>query len=100
VAEKLLYGADVVSPLEQMGGEAVTQGMTGCRLHDPNLRSPSFAKAREFIARTLANDSDGSLVRLSSDPQLEEMKRLWPVPADQEDMDACFARIWWLAGQR
>jgi hypothetical protein len=47
-----------------------------------NLRSPSFAKAREFIAHTLANNADGSLVRLSSDPQLEEIKRLWPVPAD------------------
>lgn len=52
-----------------------------------NLRSPSFAKAREFIAQTLANNSDGSLVRLSSDPQLEEMKRLWPVPADQKLMN-------------
>lgn len=49
-----------------------------------NLRAPAYEAAREFIAQTIRKNSDSSLVSLSSDPELDEVKKLWPVPPEQK----------------
>lgn len=49
-----------------------------------NLRSPAYEGARAFIAEIIRRNSHGGFVTLSSDPEFEELKKLWPVPADQK----------------
>lgn len=49
-----------------------------------HLRSPAFERARESIAATIKKNSNGSFVSLSSDPELDALKELWPVPVDQK----------------
>jgi len=49
-----------------------------------NLNSPSYEKARDFITQTISKNSDGSLIELSDDPKLEDLKKYWPVSAEQK----------------
>jgi len=48
-----------------------------------HLRSPAYEGARVFIAEVISKNSHGGFVTLSSDPEFEEVRKLWPVPADQ-----------------
>src|SRR5258708_6212246 len=48
-----------------------------------NLRSPAYESARVFIAEVIRRNSSGQLVKLSSDPEFEDVRKLWPVPSDQ-----------------
>lgn len=47
------------------------------------LRSPAYEAARKFISDVVRQNSNGGLVPLSSDPQFDEVRKLWPVPAEQ-----------------
>ena len=49
-----------------------------------NLRSPDYEGARVFIAAVIRKNSRPGFVTLSSDPEFDEVKKLWPVPADQK----------------
>ena len=49
-----------------------------------NLRSPAYESARAFIAEIIRKNSHGGFVTLSSDPEFEDMKKLWPAQADQK----------------
>ncbi len=49
-----------------------------------NLRSPVYESARKFISDVIAKNSDGGFVPLSKDPELEEIRKLWPVPPEQK----------------
>jgi hypothetical protein len=49
-----------------------------------NLRAPAYENARRFITDIIARNSDGSFVPLSKDPELEDIRKLWPVPPDQK----------------
>lgn len=49
-----------------------------------NLCAPAYEDAREFIAQTIRKNSNCRLVSLSSDPELEEMKKFGPIPAEQK----------------
>lgn len=47
------------------------------------LRSPAYEAARRFIAEVVRQNSHGGFVPLSSDPQFDEVRKLWPVPPEQ-----------------
>lgn len=49
-----------------------------------HLRSPAFERARESITEIITKNSNGSLVLLSSDPELDVLKKLWPVSVEQK----------------
>lgn len=49
-----------------------------------HLRSPIFAAARDFIAHIIQKNSHGGFVPLSSDLELEDVRKLWPVPPEQK----------------
>jgi len=49
-----------------------------------NLHEQKYETAKEFIAQTMRNNSDGRLVTLASDPELNEIERLWPVQPEQK----------------
>lgn len=49
-----------------------------------NLRAPAYKNARQFIADVIAKNTGGSFVPLSRDPELEEVRKLWPVPPEQK----------------
>lgn len=49
-----------------------------------NLNSPSYEKAREFITQTISKNSDGSFIELSDDPELDDLKKYWPVSVEQK----------------
>jgi hypothetical protein len=49
-----------------------------------HLRSPTFGDARLFIAETIARNSHGGFVPLSSDPELDALRKLWPVSIEQK----------------
>ena len=48
------------------------------------LRSPSFGQVREFIAQKIHENSHGGVIPLSCDPEFEEIREIWPVPAEQK----------------
>ena len=47
------------------------------------LQSPAYEKAREFITQTILKNSDGRLITLSNDPELDDVNTIWPVSAEQ-----------------
>jgi hypothetical protein len=49
-----------------------------------NLRSPAYEAARAFIDQVIRKNSHGGLVTLAHDPEFEELRKLWPVPAEQK----------------
>jgi hypothetical protein len=49
-----------------------------------HLRSPAFQDARQSIAETIGKNSHGGFVLLSGDPELDVLKKLWPVPIEQK----------------
>lgn len=49
-----------------------------------NLRSPAYEGARALIAEIIRRNSSGQLVKLSNDPEFEEVRKLWPVSSDQK----------------
>lgn len=49
-----------------------------------HLRSPAFTPARAFIAQIIQQNSNGQFVLLSKDPELDEIRKLWPVPIEQK----------------
>jgi hypothetical protein len=49
-----------------------------------HLRAPAFEGARQFIAKSVKENLHGGFVPLSSDPELDSVKKLWPVPAEQK----------------
>lgn len=48
------------------------------------LRDPSFENIRIHVQSIIAKNSTGEFVPLSNDPELEEIRDLWPVPAEQK----------------
>jgi len=48
------------------------------------LREPSFEPARRFVFERISSHSDGRLVDLVDDPELDEVAILWPVSAEQK----------------
>jgi len=51
------------------------------------LREPAYENVKKFIADTIQKNSDGRLVRLSDDPELNDIKELWPVSAEKRVVD-------------
>jgi hypothetical protein len=51
------------------------------------LKSPEFERAREFVEKVIAKNSDGRLVALDDDPSFDEMRSHWPVGAEQKLVD-------------
>jgi hypothetical protein len=49
-----------------------------------NLRAPAFSGARQAIAEAIRANSHGGFVPLSADPELDSIRKLWPVPPDQK----------------
>ena len=49
-----------------------------------HLRSPAFEDVRQFITKTIRKNSHGGFVPLSSDPELEDLRKLWPVSIEQK----------------
>lgn len=49
-----------------------------------NLRAPAFEGVRSFINEVTRKNSHGGFVTLSCDPELDEVKKLWPIPPEQK----------------
>ena len=49
-----------------------------------HLRSPTFEGVRRFVVDTIQKNSHGGFVPLSGDPELDALKRLWPVSVEQK----------------
>lgn len=47
------------------------------------LNSPDYENARSYIKEIIGKNSDGRLVRLSDDPELEDCRKVWPVPVQE-----------------
>ena len=49
-----------------------------------HLRSPDFQPAREFINKCIQDNSTGELIPLSVDPDVETIRKLWPVQINEK----------------
>lgn len=49
-----------------------------------SLRSPAYERARAYVTAVMRKNSDGRLVQLSDDPELDEIRNVWPVSTDQK----------------